>query len=468
MSEESNGYVVIVEDEVESRKVMTLALKKKGFHVEAFGNGADAIKYIQTQASSIDLVITDLRMPGVDGLTVLKETKQADSDLSVLLVTGYASVENAVEAMKLGADDYLTKPIDLFEFRARVNKLIKNKSLNREVELLHKRLDKRFGFEQIVGKSRQMEHLFELVRTVAATNANVLITGESGTGKELIANAIHQNSPKKDHRFLPINCAAIPSDILESELFGHERGAFTGAIVRKIGKFELASNGTIFLDEIGDMSLDLQVKLLRVLETREFMRVGGSDTIRINSRFVFATNKDLEAAIQDGKFREDLYYRINVVALKIPPLRERRDDIAELTAHFVDSFSSTHGKSITGVTPEVMKALTSYSWPGNVRELRNLIENMVIFSKDDVISRDLLPPHIFTRPNKHQRVQVPHGMTMDELEKEAIYQTLEAVSGNKTRAAEVLNIGLRTLQRKLKDYEESSANDVGRESSESP
>ncbi len=453
LKEEIDGHVVIVEDEIESRKVMTLALSKKGYHVEAFGNGADAIKYIHSQTSIIDLVITDLRMPGVDGLTVLKETKQADQDMAVLLVTGYASVENAVEAMKLGADDYLTKPIDLFEFRARVHKLIKHKSLNREVDLLHKRLDKRFGFEQIIGKSRQMEQLFEMVRAVAATNANVLITGESGTGKELIANAIHQNSPKKDQRFLPINCAAIPSDILESELFGHERGAFTGAITRKIGKFEIATNGTIFLDEIGDMSVDLQVKLLRVLEQKEFMRVGGTETIRIGSRFVFATNCNLERAIEEGKFREDLYYRINVVSLKIPPLRERREDIAELVSHFVSEFATEHKKQVTDVAPDVMQALMSYGWPGNVRELRNLIENVIIFSKEDRITKDLLPTHIISRSDKNRRVAVPFGMTMSELEREAIYQTLDAVGGNKTRAAEVLEVGLRTLQRKLKDYE---------------
>ncbi|MCB1044942.1 MAG: sigma-54-dependent Fis family transcriptional regulator [Acidobacteria bacterium] len=439
---------------MESKKVMSLALAKKGYHVEAFGNGADAIKYIQNEANDIDLVITDLRMPGVDGLTVLKETKQVNPDLSVLLVTGFASVENAVEAMKLGAEDYLTKPIDLFEFRARVSKLINHKTLKGEVDLLHKRLDKRFGFEQIVGKSQQMERLFEMVRTVANTNANVLIMGESGTGKELIANAIHQNSPKKDQRFLPINCAAIPPDILESELFGHERGSFTGAITRKIGKFELANNGTIFLDEIGDMSLDLQVKLLRVLENREFMRVGGSEMIRINSRFVFATNKNLEAAIKDGSFREDLYYRINVVNLKIPPLRERREDLADLVAHFVAEFSKTHQKQGVDVTPDLMQTLTQYAWPGNVRELRNLVENLMIFAKDGCpLTRDQLPAHVFSRTDKNRRITIPFGTTMAELEKEAIYQTLEAVSGNKTRAAEVLQVGLRTLQRKLKDYE---------------
>lgn len=461
--EQSAGHVIIVEDEPESRKVMSLALSKKGYEVQTFDNGADALQAIRDNCHHIDLVITDLRMPGVDGLQVLKETKSMDQDISVLLVTGFASIENAVEAMKLGADDYLTKPIDLFEFRARASKLIKNKALDREVDMLRSRLDKQYGFERIVGRSKAMEKLFEQVRAVACTNAAVLICGESGTGKELIANAIHQNSQKKGNRFLPINCAAIPSDILESELFGHERGAFTGAVARKIGKFELASNGTIFLDEIGDMSPDLQVKLLRVLENREFMRVGGHDIIRLNSRFLFATHQDLEEAIQNSRFREDLYYRINVVALHLPPLRERSEDIPILAQHFLSEFASEHGKPVKGFQPDVIKVLNAYPWPGNVRELRNLIENTVVFSTGEEITMDLLPAHLFRKERKAGSVSIPPGMTMDELEREAIYQALAESGGNKTRASEVLGIGLRTLQRKLKDYESGHPEDAAPE-----
>jgi len=452
-AEKTAGQVVIVEDEAESRKAMSLALRKKGYHVEDFANGADAITHIRENGEDIDVVITDLRMPGVDGLTVTKETKAVNDKISVILVTAFASVDSAVKAMKLGADDYLTKPIDLFEFRARVSKLFRNVGLEREVEALQSRLDKKYGFEQIIGRSAVMETVFDKIRAVAATNANILVLGESGTGKELIANAIHQHSKMKNHRFLPINCAAIPSEILESELFGHERGSFTGAISRKIGKFELASPGTVFLDEIGDMNTDLQVKLLRVLENRELMRVGGSEVIKLETRFLFATNTNLEEAVTEGSFREDLYYRINVVALQIPPLRERREDIPLLITHFLEKICADNGKPVPTVSKETMDQLIRHPWPGNVRELRNVVENMAIFCTGDEITPDLLPATLGARRDAGGSIVIPAGTTMDELEREAIYQTLERMDGNKTRAAEALGIGLRTLQRKLKDYE---------------
>jgi DNA-binding NtrC family response regulator len=453
MAEKSQGQIVIVEDESESRKAMSLALRKRGYQVEDFPGGAEAIRYIKDNGNEVDLVITDLRMPGVDGIAVVKATKETNKEISVILVTAHGTVDSAVQAMKLGADDYLTKPVDLFEFRARVSKLIENASLNREVQHLHSRLDEKYGFEQIIGRSSSMERIFQQIKAVAGTNANVLILGESGTGKELIANAVHQNSKQKAHRFLPINCAAIPADILESELFGHERGAFTGAISRKTGKFELASPGTIFLDEIGDMNLDLQVKLLRVLENREFMRVGGSDLIKLNSRFLFATNTDLEESVEEGKFREDLYYRINVVTLRIPPLRERMDDIPLLVDHYLKKLGEEHGRPAREIEPAVMDAFTRYHWPGNVRELRNVVENMLIFSGGGTLTLDLLPANLMSKTSRSKTVDIPSGITMEDLEREAIYQTLDAVDNNKTRAAEILGIGLRTLQRKLKDYE---------------
>ena len=453
IADRNGGQVVIVEDESESRKAMSLALRKRHYRVEDFSNGADAIQYIRQYAHEIDLVITDLRMPGVDGLAVVKETKEVNKEISIILVTAFGSVDSAVQAMKMGADDYLTKPVDLFEFRARVSKLIKNVALNREVEHLQSRLDKKFGFDQIIGHSPSMEKIFERIKAVAGANANVLILGDSGTGKELIANAIHQNSKMKAHRFLPINCAAIPGDILESELFGHERGSFTGAITRKIGKFELASPGTIFLDEIGDMNLDLQVKLLRVLENREFMRVGGSELIKLNSRFLFATNTNLEEEVEEGRFREDLYYRLNVVSLQLPTLRERIEDIPILVNHFLSQLCEENGQALKRMDPSVMDVLCGYHWPGNVRELRNVVENLIIFSPGELITQDQLPAKILKKSDQPRAVAIPTGMTMDSLEREAIYQTLAAVDGNKTRAAEVLGIGLRTLQRKLKDYE---------------
>jgi len=453
VAEHTAGQVVIVEDEAESRKAMCMALRKKGYHVEDFGNGADAIAHIQANAADIDVVITDLRMPGVDGMTVTRETKAANEEISVILVTAFASVDSAVQAMKQGADDYLTKPIDLFEFRARVSKLFKSASLNREVSYLQTRLDKKFGFEGIIGQSAAMETVFDKIRAVAASSANVLILGESGTGKELIANALHQFSKMKNHRFLPINCAAIPAEILESELFGHERGSFTGAINRKIGKFEMASPGTVFLDEIGDMSIDLQVKLLRVLENRELMRVGGSEMIKLDTRFLFATNTKLEEAVREGRFREDLFYRINVISLAIPPLRERREDIPPLVQHYLTEVCRENDKPEPQIQPDVMDILLRYHWPGNVRELKNAIENMAIFCTSESLTMDLLPPTLTARQEAPGSFVIPPGLTMDDLEREAIYQTLERMGGNKTRAAEVLAIGLRTLQRKLKDYE---------------
>jgi len=452
IAEKTVGHVVIVEDEPESRKAMGLALRKKGYDVEDFANGHEALRYIREFPEQIDVVVTDLRMPGIDGLEVVRETKAANKEISVILVTAFGSVDSAVQAMKLGADDYLTKPVDLFEFRARVSKLLRSVTLNREVQHLQSRLDKKFGFEHIIGNSTTMHKVFDKIRAVSGTNANVLIRGESGTGKELIANAIHQNSKHKGNRFLPINCAAIPAEILESELFGHERGSFTGAVTRKIGKFELASPGTIFLDEIGDMNLDLQVKLLRVLENHEFMRVGGSEIIKLNSRFLFATNTNLEKAVERGGFREDLYYRINVISLEIPPLRHRQEDIPLLARHYLARGCEENERKIESIEPEVMDVLTAYPWPGNVRELKNVIENMTIFCTGDTLTRDLLPANLTKKNESPTSVTIPPGFSMEDLEREAIYQTLDRVDGNKTRAAEVLGIGLRTLQRKLKDY----------------
>ncbi len=452
-TEKSNGFIVIVEDESESLKAMKLALGKKGYHVEAFTNADEGIRFISGAPQEIDLVITDLRMPGTDGLTVLKETKKANAEISVILVTAYASVDSAVQAMKLGADDYLTKPIDLYEFRARVSKLMTNSNLNREVEMLNQRLDKQFGFDNIIGRSQPMEALFDKIRVVAGTNANVLLLGESGTGKELIANALHQHSQKRGQRFLPINCAAIPSDILESELFGHERGSFTGAVTRKIGKFELAANGTLFLDEIGDMNLDLQAKLLRVLENRELTRVGGSEPIHIHSRFLFATNRNLQEEVREGRFREDLYYRMNVVTLNIPPLWQRRDDIPLLVHYFIGKFNQEHGKQVADIDPVAMKRLTAYPWPGNIRELRNVVEHLVIFNRDGVISEKDFPDYLGRKEDIPVAVTIPVGMTMGQLEQEAIRQMLAHCGGNKTRAAELLDISLRTLQRKVKEME---------------
>ena len=458
--------IVIVEDEAASRLAMEKALKKKNYNVISFEDSIKALDYIKTNASFIDLVITDFRMPGMNGLELISEITKLQFDISIILVTAFGSIESAVEAMKLGADDYLAKPIDMFELRKRVEKIINNKRLKREVDNLKQRIDKFYSFSNIIGKSPEMKKLFEKILMVAPTDVTVLITGESGTGKELIANAIHQNSPRKNNIFLPINCAAIPGEILESELFGHEKGAFTGAVSQKMGKFELASNGTLFLDEIGEMSLDLQAKLLRIIEQKEFMRVGGNKLIKVKTRIIAATNQNLEDLVKSGKFREDLYFRLKVVHLKIPPLRERKGDIPLLVNHFIKKIGETHNKPEISISPEALKILEHYPWPGNVRELQNLIESLVIFSNENIIEPYHLPDEIVEKSSykteiKQQPLTEPEdsviiklGNPLEEIEKRVILKTLRKFNGNKTHTAKALGIGLRTLHRKLKEYGE--------------
>ena len=463
--------IVIVEDEDSARLGMERALKKKGHTVISFAESPKALEYIRTNATDIDLVITDLRMPELDGIGLIQEIVKLDTDISIILVTAFGSIESAVEAMKLGAEDYLSKPLDMFELRKRVEKIVGSKRLKREVDMLKQRLDKKYSFSSIIGNSPAMEKLFEQILLVAPTTSTVLITGESGTGKELIANAIHQNSPRKNSLFLPINCAAIPAEILESELFGHEKGAFTGAVSRKVGKFELATNGTLLLDEIGEMSMDLQAKLLRIIEQKSFMRVGGNEMIQVKTRILGSTNRNLEDLVQDGRFREDLLFRLKVVHLKIPPLRERRDDIPPLVHHYLTTFKEEHGKPDLEFSGDCLQALMRYRWPGNVRELRNAIESLVIFARNSTIGLPDLPEEfrqeagsgpVVTFDSKSEstirageNLDLPLGTTMADAEREIILRTLEDCGGNRTTTAKVLGIGLRTLQRKLKEYGEA-------------
>src|SRR5688572_11180060 len=364
--------VLIIDDETGSRESMAMAIAKAGLPVRTFDDARAALQYLE-QNPGPNLALCDLRMPGMDGNEFLQQVRQRQLDLGVVLITAYGSIESAVEAMRVGADDYLTKPVDLYEPRKRVTNLLENRRLKDEVTELRQLLDKRYGFESIIGKSGPMERLFEQMKVVAPTRSTVLVTGESGTGKELVANALHQASPRRSERFLAINCGAIPSDILESELFGHERGSFTGAIARKIGKFELAHRGTLFLDEISELYPELQVKLLRVLEERQIMRVGGGEVIPVDFRLLAATNRDLERVVAEGKFREDLYYRLKVVTLRIPPLRERPEDVPLLAEHFLALFTEEHGKPPKRLAPEALELLARFPWPGNVRQLKNVI-----------------------------------------------------------------------------------------------
>jgi DNA-binding NtrC family response regulator len=455
-------HVVVIEDEAANRESYERALSKIGYRVAAFAEAEPAFRHLRGHRDVV-LVITDLMMPRTDGFGVLAVAREIDPEVGILMITGHGSVESAVDAMKRGADDYLTKPVDLFELRKRASAIVEKRLLSRRVVELESRLGEKFG--KLISRSKPMESLFRQMEMVAPTRSNVLIVGESGTGKELVANALHENSPRKDARFLPINCAAIPSEILESELFGHERGSFTGATGRKIGKFELADKGTLFLDEIGELPLEMQVKLLRVLETREFMRVGGTDTIKVDIRLVAATNSDLEAAVERGAFRNDLYYRLKVVTLRIPPLRERREDIPLLANHFLAMFAKENDREGIKFAPDAMRAIVNARWEGNVRELRNLVESLVVLTPTTEIRVADLPEELrrfenggFLPPGPEATAvtsssTVPtSSLTMDEIERRAILDALDRTGGNRTQAAEMLGIGLRTLQRKLKEY----------------
>ncbi|MEO8276268.1 MAG: sigma-54 dependent transcriptional regulator [Thermoanaerobaculia bacterium] len=489
--------VLVIDDETGSRESMALAIQRAGFVVRTFDDARKALELLE-ETDTPQLAVCDLRMPGLDGLGFLNEVRKRSLDLAVILVTGFGSIESAVEAMRVGADDYLTKPVDLYELRKRVLTQLEKRQLKEKVVELNQQLDKRFGFESIVGRSAKMEALFEQMRLVAPTKSTVLIIGESGTGKELVANALHLTSPRRNERFLAINCGAIPPDILESELFGHERGSFTGAIGRKIGKFELAHKGTLFLDEISELYPELQVKLLRVLEERRVMRVGGSDLIDVDFRLIAATNKDLEKEIAEGRFREDLYYRLKVVTLRIPPLRDRRDDIPRLSEHYLNLICREHGRESKRFSREALAALSAYPWPGNVRELRNAIESIVIFHRGDLVRVHDMPAEVQALAPESEQAESaaesydagesatrledagsmfrPAGAesaagpaaprpgssgdssrgpkTMDEIERDAILAALDRTGGRRVEAAKLLDIGLRTLQRKLKDYKD--------------
>jgi two-component system, NtrC family, response regulator AtoC len=446
---EISHCIVIIDDEEESLAAMTRALSKVGYTTITYEDGATALEH-PVDLQRADLVITDLKMPGVDGLTVLQKVKELNPETGVLIVTAYGTVETAVSAMQLGADDFVVKPLDLFELRHRVRHILERHELANEVRRLRQRLDERFGFGSIISKSAAMQRVFEQVLAVAPTKSTVLITGESGTGKELIANAVHQNSPRRAGRFMPLHCAALAPSLLESELFGHEKGAFTGATDRRIGRLEIANGGTIFLDEIGEMSADVQVKLLRFLELREITRVGGTETITLDVRLLAATHRDLAQAVEDGKFRSDLFYRLKVISLHLPPLRERKEDIPLLIHEFIRHFNTEHGKSVERLSAEALDVMLRHEWPGNVRELRNVIENLVVFSRSGEIDVDDLPTELFAV--EKQSVSSLGAMPMAELERRAILEALQRNGGNRLQTALDLGIGLRTLQRKLKEY----------------
>ncbi len=454
-----NECILVVDDSPDIRFTMSEVLRAKGFSVESASDGQEAIDILDNRF--FDIVLTDLSMPRKTGMDVLRFVTQHSPETICIIITGFGSIQGAVEALKMGAYDYLCKPIKPDEVTILIDKALELRDLKRENKSLKKELKNRYGFENIVGSSKAMQEVFGLVEKVADTDSTVLITGESGTGKELIAHAIHYASDRKDGPFIPVNCAAIPEELLESELFGHEKGAFTHAIKTRIGRFELANKGTIFLDEIGEMSPSLQVKLLRVLQERKFERVGGVKTISVDIRVVSATNQDLEIAVKEGRFREDLFYRLNVIPIHVPPLRERRSDIPLLAKHFLKKYCSGKKRCVEGITDEALDILTRYDWPGNVRELENIMERMVILANGKMITKDDLPYQILEKtggvPGQAiaSDLEFPEdglslSQAVSELEKRLILKALERTGGVKNRAAKLLKMNRTTLIEKMK------------------
>jgi len=441
--------VLIVEDDSAARVGLEQLLTSWGFIAESAGDGEEALEKVTTFRPAI--VITDLIMPRMDGLALLRALQQQGADVTTLLVTAQGTVETAVEAMKEGAYDYITKPIDLQRLRVLLGKIVERLETLREVKALRRQLREHGTFGSLIGNSPEMRKIYQVVEQAAPTSASVLITGHSGTGKELVAQTIHQLSPRAAFPFVAINCAAIPETLLESEIFGHEKGAFTGAAERRQGCFELADRGTLFLDEIGEMTPATQVKLLRVLQERTFRRLGGRTEQAVDVRVIAATNIDPAEAVQKGKLREDLYYRLNVFAMHLPPLRERKDDLGLLIQAFISEFNQRNQKSIAGADQAAMRTLQQYNWPGNVRELRNVIERATILASGPFIEPKHLPPVVTNEPAPASQPQVAlaPGITVEEAERRLIMMTLEHTRDNKTRAAEILGISLKTLHNKL-------------------
>jgi two-component system NtrC family response regulator len=455
--------ILLADDDESLRKVIEFNLEQEGYEVLTASDGKEALRLYNEHAP--DLVITDIKMPEMDGLELLKQIRRSDVERLVIVVTAFGSIDNAIEAMKLGAYDYITKPFNRDELKLVVHKALEVQQLRSRTRRLEAELVDRFSFENIIGGSDRMADVFEVVRRIAPSEATALIKGESGTGKELIARAIHYNSPRSKGDYVAVNCSAIPENLLESELFGHKKGAFTGAVADKVGKFELSSGGTIFLDEVADLRFDLQGKLLRVLQEKEIERVGDPRPIKIDIRVIAATNKDLEALLAEGTFREDLYHRINVVPITLPPLRERRDDIPLLVHHFKNKFSEGECR----VEPEALAALKSYPWPGNVRELENVMERSLLLRKDrDRLSAEDLPDHIRGHRELHPEslLHIPEdGISLEEVEKQLLLYSLQKNEWNQTHAAKFLGITRQALIYRMDKYELKQEKESGRGSS---
>jgi DNA-binding NtrC family response regulator len=442
--------VLLVDDQPEVLEGLQMSFRRTENNLLTAASGEEAIHLLNSE--DVDVVVTDLKMDGIDGLGVLRHALTLNPAPAVIILTAFGTIESAVDALKEGAFHYLTKPVNVKELRVLVEKAAAHRSLLRENLELRQQIDKRFGIEGMIGESPDMQQMFEMIRQVGPTKTTVLIQGESGSGKEVFAKALHQTSPRAKKPFVAVHCAALPETLLESELFGHERGAFTGAVSRRPGRFEMASGGTLFLDEVGEIPLSMQVKLLRVLEQREIQRVGGNETVKVDVRLIVATNRELEEEVAEGRFREDLYYRLKVVQVIVPPLRHRRSDIPLLGRHFLADLARENGRPVPALSKEAIEVLQSYHWPGNVRELRNIMENTFVFLKGDVIQPEDLPNAISrVRDIPTEGITIPLGMPLEEVETMYLKKTLASADGNRTRAAEILGISRRTLQRRIKE-----------------
>jgi DNA-binding NtrC family response regulator len=450
---EASGAILVVDDDAEMRELVQDVLKDRGHQVATAVDGQEALKRLAEHECAV--VVTDLRMKGMQGTELLTEIQRLYPDIGVILMTGFGSVDNAVEAMKRGASDYLTKPMTNDELVRVVERVVRETALRREVCRLRREIHKEYSFHQIIGKSKPMQEIFDLIRRVADSPTNLLITGESGTGKELVAKAIHYNSDRRDAPFIPVNCAAIPEQLLESELFGHMRGAFTDAKFDKRGLFEEAQTGTLFLDEISELPLMLQAKILRAIQEKEIRRVGANKPIAVDVRIIAATNLNLTEEVRAKHFREDLYYRLNVIELRLSPLRERREDIPLLVDAFMKKCAASRGKQIQGVSESALAMLVDYTWPGNVRELENVIERAVTLSRSEKIVPDDLPSTIQGARGDRRVLDdaAERTLPLDEVEKEYILKILEKTGGNKYQAAHALGIDRKTLYRKLAEIE---------------
>jgi two-component system response regulator PilR (NtrC family) len=449
------GRILIVEDEKSMREVLRMLLEGEGYDVISASDGLDGSSYIERDI--FDLVITDIKMPGLDGFELLKKIKEISPETLVIMVTAFGTSESAIEAMKRGAYDYINKPFNIDELRIIVRKALEKKRLSEEISLLRQKVETTYALENIIGQSPKMQEMFRLIPKIAQSNSNVLVTGESGSGKELVATALHNLSPRKNRNFVAINCAAFPEGLLESEIFGYMKGAFTGAMVNKQGLFEIADNGSMFLDEIGEMPVNLQVKLLRVLEHGTFRRLGGTTDITVDVRVISATNKDLKEEIKGGRFREDLFYRLNVFPIHIPPLRERKEDIPLLVVHFLKKASKIPKR----VSPDAMRVLIDCPWKGNVRELENIIERVALLVDKQEISLSDLPLEITAIAGIGGETGDPlefsgNGVNLDsiieEIEKKYILKALERTNGVKTEAAKLLNLTFRSFRHRLQKY----------------